>query len=200
MADLTNDLTRDLSAFAEPMARLFQQEKLDRIDRLVATPSWDKYPACSRLQRIEFLDHLPLRERSYVLFAFMLPLLDRVMRRACELKRGNLADFVAYLSIGDWHDEDEDPLPPIPEIYVCSKVETLVDRKVNILGLHSKEALLVSQWIERLGQSDQWDIAQSPKGPGADPDLFCVYVGHRKPVCAGMTLLAQTALGKPPKK
>src|SRR5262245_35532925 len=99
------DTVPNLDAYVAPMADLLRRERLDDLERLVSTPTWEEYPLFSRTRHIHFLDSLPPIERAYVLFAFALPHLDRIMRTACASKDEKaITDFFAVISIQDWVD------------------------------------------------------------------------------------------------
>jgi hypothetical protein len=182
---MTDPLAR---RFSREVEQLFKEEGIDDPGELVATPSWEEYPTFSRFQRIEFLDSLKAIERSYVLFAHALAYLDRIVERACALlEPAAQREFVAVVSIQDWQDlSSVDPMPPVPSFFVCTQSSSIV-KHGKMLGVHSPQAGIVAGWLERLGQTDRWDIAQSK--PGGDPDLFRVYVGERVLPCAGLLTL-----------
>jgi hypothetical protein len=73
-----------------------------------------------------------------------------------------------------------------PELFICTQSSSILERR-KVLGVHSPQAAIVSGWLERLGQTNRWDIAQSQLR--SDPDLFRVYVGQRVLPCAGLLTL-----------
>jgi hypothetical protein len=138
---------------------------------------------------------LELLERSFVLFAHSLAYLDRIVELACKsLEPAARSEFVAIVTVRDWADLDPpDPTPPRPCFFICTQSSSLLDRGASVLGARSPQARIVAGWLERLGQTSQWDIAQSK--PGGDPDLFSVEVGQRVLPCAGLLTLRDISAG-----
>lgn len=182
-------MTTDPLRFASDVEQLFAREELDDPTRLLATRSWEEYPTFTRLNRIQFLEALDPIERSYVLFAHALAVLDRVVAAACAtMDPQQRADFVAVLSIRGWNElDEEDPTPPRPSIFICSQVNALIDRTAIVRRVESPQGRIVAEWVDRLGQGNKWELAESRKG--GDPDLFRVYVGHRQLPCSELLTL-----------
>jgi hypothetical protein len=179
--------------FGRELEQLFKEEGLDDPRALVATRSWEEYPTFSRIHRIEFLDSLELLERSFVLFAHSLAHLDRIVELACKsLEPAARSDFVALVTVRGWDDLDPpDPTPPTPCFFICTQSSTLLGRGASVLGAESRQARIVAGWLERLGQTSQWDIAEPM--PRGNPDAFAIEVGHRVLPCAGLLTLRDIA-------
>src|SRR5690349_6707792 len=184
----------DLNRYAASMAKLFQEEGLDDVGRLIETPSWEQFPVFSRLHRIRFLDALPAIERGYVLFAFALSHLDEIVRAACGIKdETELANFFAVVTVEDWLDsemEGEDPTPPLSSFFICTQVNEVMQKGTMTRGARSTHGGVVSGWLRRIGRPERWELAESKLAPDHDPDVRRIYVGHRERPCPPIVTLS----------
>lgn len=182
----------DIQSFAPAVDRLVRDQRLDDFDRLIATPSYETYPMAHRYEQLAFLESLQPTERSYVLFAFALEHLTRVVQAACaKLSRPSLADFFAGIELSDWEELEGESNPLIPSFFICTRARSLMNTSPSVCGVHSPEAAIVAGWLERIGEAQDWLIAQPRARSESDP--FDVTVTYRRPPCPDMPTFNELA-------
>lgn len=182
----------DVDRYTRQVARLLKAEKLDDLNKLVETKSWETYPMFSRYHRIAFLDDLDLLDRSFVLFAHALRHFDRLIHATCAtLSLSDRSTFFAAVSVKHWDDAaGDEPGPPTPSFFVCRNYESTMSKLKR--GVHTPQGQIVSGWLTALGAAGEWEIAESG---GAWSEFSSIYVMRRTSPCPGMPTFDQVCDG-----
>jgi hypothetical protein len=165
--------------------RLIRTERLDNFERLLTPREWDEVPFVSRLARIEFLSYLDVQERSRVLVASAVKLLDRILDFAEAAGRAEVVVLVSAMNWDDLYAVNPDPI--IPKFWICTNVQRDLTNFRLVPGT-SKEALLVAYWLRSSDLLQSHEVFEEAELE-VDPELRRVYVGRRG--CVSVDRLAQ---------